>query len=268
MNPELKKILIYTIKWVVSLTFLFFIIILIIFKLTGVQSVFKEALSISVSFFSGLATLGAAIIAARLFQTWKTQHSYVEQINILSQMIETIDEILSYLEAARQNENLERIILQLPYDLNINDSFSEQRRQILKLENSINKLYKLENLIYLLNNKKGNSPVFTEDAQGHCPLTSLLKFSDKLQTDISTINEYLFDDIESGHISYIKFNVTETTIQNMILNILKDGDRPLRMVVPDLFIMKDNPTNLVLTKWIAGLYQRIMEYRNSLDTLN
>ncbi|MDC4608074.1 hypothetical protein NQ788_06370 [Acinetobacter baumannii] len=268
MKPDLRNFLIKICLWIAVLSTAFFWIIFEIFKFTNVSQAFKESLSVSVGFLSALATIGAAIIAARLFQTWKTQHSYVEQIRILSQMVETIDEILSNLEAARQNENLERIILQLPYDLSLNDSFLEQKRQTKILENSINKLYKLENLIYLLNNNTVDNPVFTEDQEGTCPLTSLSNYAHILNKDISTINEYLFDDIENGYFSFTKFNVSEIKIQNMILNILKDGDSTLRMAAPDCFTLKENPTNIVLTKWIVGLHQRIMKYRDSLNTLN
>lgn len=270
MKLELKNFLIKVCDWIFGLTAIFFIVIFLIFKLDEVTSPFKEALSISVSFLSALATLGAAIIAARLFQTWKTQHNYVEQIKILSQMVITINDVLNHLEMARDNEKLCQIILNLESDQDINESFSIQKKSAKALKLSLLNLGQLENQIYLLNNNKIEQPIFTSDEAGVCPLESLLEFSNKLNIDITRAYEHVCDDLNApgGQISYKSLDVKSVEIQSLILNILDSGDLLLRMVASKSFSKQDNPINEQLSIWIHSLIDKIMIYRDSLDTLD
>ncbi|MDC4923606.1 hypothetical protein OHV99_18185, partial [Acinetobacter baumannii] len=78
MKFELKNFLICICGWIILLSACFFLVVLGIFIKDKVQQPFKETLTLTLSFLSALATIGAAIIAARIFQTWKTQHSYIE----------------------------------------------------------------------------------------------------------------------------------------------------------------------------------------------
>ncbi|MDV7619859.1 hypothetical protein R4670_14565 [Acinetobacter baumannii] len=218
---------------------------------------------------SALATLGAAIIAARLFQTWKTQHSYVEQIKILSQMIQCINEILNHLAAARQNENLMKIILRFDFDRNINESFAEQQKNAKLLELSLLNLGQLENQIYLLNNDKKEQPVFNSEGNESCTLTNFLVFSNCLQQDINKIYEYVFEDLDStGHLTYESFDVEVELVQTLILNTLYEGGMVLKMAVPNSSKSNYSGVNTQLSKWVKDLTDQIMSYRDSLDTLN
>ncbi|WP_336040642.1 hypothetical protein [Acinetobacter calcoaceticus] len=268
MDPKLRRFLIYTCLWVFSSSTIFLIIIFIIFSIEGVQQPFKETLSISVSFLSAVATLGAAIIAARLFQTWKTQHSYVEQIKILSQMLETISEVQVNLGAARKNEDLIQIILGLEATPNLDKLFLEQFEKIKVLENSLHKLIKWENQIYLLNNDKREKPVFNEISDEDCPLDALLKFTQNLEVNIWIVHGYLTDDFDNGHLIYEHFDIEQIEIQRLLLNILNDGAWYLSNILPTNSYLKENIINKQLKNWLHGLDQRIMKYRDSLDTLN
>ncbi|WP_396235238.1 hypothetical protein [Acinetobacter baumannii] len=268
MKSDLRKFLIKTCFWIIALSMGFFFIIFEIFKITKISQAFKESLSVSVSFLSALATIGAAIIAARLFQTWKTQHSYVEQIEILSQMLETISEVQTKFRDARKNHNLVEIILGLQTTPNLDMLFLEQLEKIQVLENSLHKLIKLENQIYLLNNDKREKPVFNEIPNEDCPLEALLKFTQNLEVDIWTIHGYLNDDFQNGHLIYKHFDIEQLEIQRLVLSVLNDGNWYLTRIVPTNSYLKEDIINKQLKIWLHGLDQRIMKYRDSLDTLN
>lgn len=269
MKSDLKNFLIKICDWVLGLTAIFFIGIFIICKFEGVTAPFKEAISISVSFLSALATLAAAIIAARLFQTWKIQHSYVEQIKILSEMIKCINDMLNHLAAARENENLIKVILDIELDGDINESFAEQQKNAKLLELSLLNLGQLENQIYLLNNDKKEQPVFNSDGNESCTLENLLTFSYSLQQDINKIYEYVFEDLNStGHSTYKSFDVDVELVQILILNTLSNGGMALKMVAPNSSKSDYSGTNKQLSKWAEELTDQIMAYRDSLDTLN
>lgn len=268
MKPDLRKFLIKTCLWIATLSAIFFYVTFVTFKITGVSQPLKETLSVSVSFLSALATIGAAIIAARLFQTWKTQHSYVEQITILSQMLETISEVQTNLRNARKNQNLVKIILGLQTTPNLDLLFLEQSEKILLLENSLHTLIKMENQIYLLNNDKREKPVFTENTDEDCPLEALLKFTQNLEVDIWTIHAYLNDDFQNGHLIYEHFDIEQFEIQRLVLSVLNDGAWYLTRLVATNSYLKEDTINKQLKSWLHGLDQRIMAYRDSLDTLN
>ncbi|MDC5568541.1 hypothetical protein NRB13_15210, partial [Acinetobacter baumannii] len=263
MKSKLRSFLINTCVWVFSLSTVFFIFIFIIFLITGVPQPFKETLSISVSFLSAVATLGAAIIAARLFQTWKAQHNYVEQIQILSQMVETMDSILFTMVDARINENLENIILGHPYKPPLSESFTEQKKNVKILENLVCKLFYLENQIYLLRNDKKDCPVFTKNDKGGCSLSTLRNIIGGIHGDICTVQEYLASDMKHGDCSFTKLDLNDQEVRQMILLILREGDSILRMVIPERFKLKNNPINLAINKCIKDMNQKIMDYRDT-----
>ncbi len=268
MKSDLRNFLIKTCFWIAALSAVFFFIIFEIFKITKVSQAFKESLSVSVSFLSAVATIGAAIIAARLFQTWKTQHSYVEQIKFLSQMLETISEVQTSLIDARKNHSLVEIILGLQTSPNLDMLFLEQLEKIQVLENSLHTLMKLENQIYLLNNDKCVKPVFIDNTGEDCPLEALLKFIQNLEVDIWTIHGYLNDDFQNGHLIYEHFDIEQIEIQRLVLSVLGDGSWYLTRIVPTNSYLKEDTINKQLKNWLHGLDQSIMKYRDSLDTLN
>ncbi|MDH2587143.1 hypothetical protein [Acinetobacter baumannii] len=268
MKLELKNFIIKVCDWIFGLTTIFFIAVFIFFKIDGVTTPFKEALSISVSFLSALATLGAAIIAARLFQTWKTQHSYVEQIKILSQMLEIVSEIQKSLEEARKNTELGKIILGLQTHPNFDTLFIEQAAKINTLRDYLHSLFRLENQIYLLNNDKRDRPVFNDIPGEECPVIALLKYTEKLEEDIFEILNLLTFDFAGNSLSYEEFNMEKKEIQNLVLNVINDGGLYLHIINSENFISRENPINTQLSNWLRGLDKRIIKYRDSLDTLN
>ncbi|ENU23492.1 hypothetical protein F993_01645 [Acinetobacter proteolyticus] len=75
MDKDIKKFLKDTCVYIVTMTVIFFCIIFLIMFYQQNESAFKDAMDLCISFFSALATLGAAIIAAKLFETWKDTQS-------------------------------------------------------------------------------------------------------------------------------------------------------------------------------------------------
>ncbi|MGQ1599148.1 hypothetical protein ACT4ZU_03860 [Acinetobacter baumannii] len=268
MKFELKNFLINICGWIFLISVCFFLIVLSIFIKDGVQQPIKETLTLTLSFLSALATIGAAIIAARIFQTWKTQHSYIEQTKILSEMIQTIDNIVFTLVDVRQNDNLKRILLDEPCRLPVSDPFLEQIKFAKLLETQVTKLTSLENQIYLLNNDGRVAPVFTRDDQGNCYRDKITKLTASIDAGISSTYELLSVDKGCGTFSISNLDLKEPEIQEMILYSLIEGDEVLRHSFPEFFNLDDNPINIELNKCIKGLQQKIMDYRDSLDTLN
>lgn len=268
MKFELKSFLINICGWIIIISMCFFLVVFVIFSEDKVQQPFKETLTLTLSFLSALATIGAAIIAARIFQTWKTQHSYVEQIKILSQMQEKVSEIKKRLGDARKNPNLAAIILRLNNGKNIDSPFIEQAEKITVLDQSLNSLFELENQIYLLSNDKRKKPVFYDKPGEVCPLEALLDFNKQLEINIWDLNSLLKSDSQDGYLRYEEFDIEERGIQWLVLTAMSDGAWYISQRANLDVDFKNNSMNTQLKKWLSGLEERIMKYKDSLDTLN
>ncbi|MFX7112067.1 hypothetical protein ABTI33_10035 [Acinetobacter baumannii] len=268
MKFELKNFLINICGWIIIISMGFFLVVFVIFSEDKVQQPFKETLTLTLSFLSALATIGAAIIAARIFQTWKTQHNYIEQTRVLSEMLKTIDEIVSTLVDVRQNDNLKKIILGQPCKLPYDDSFLEQLKYAKLLETQVTKLTSLENQIYLLNSENGLGPVFSKNDQGECYLEKITELTSSIHADIGSTYEILSMDKGSGIFSVSNLGLYEREMQDVILNSLYDGDSVLRSSFPEFFKLKRNPVNYRIQECIKGLQQKIVEYRKDLELLS
>lgn len=70
-----KELIKNTFGTVATLTIAIFVIVFIAYGYTDIEGQLKETLTITIGVFGGLATLGAAYIAANLFNDWKEQHN-------------------------------------------------------------------------------------------------------------------------------------------------------------------------------------------------
>lgn len=86
MNKDIKSLLINTFGTISCLLVIFFFVTYILFSHNGVQDALKESWSASLAFFSVLATLGAAVIAAYLFNDWRIIHN---NTSLKEQAVET-----------------------------------------------------------------------------------------------------------------------------------------------------------------------------------
>jgi energy-converting hydrogenase Eha subunit A len=71
MNTDIKSLLIRVCGTISYLIVIFFFVTFILFLHNDIKDALKEAWSVSASFLSVLATLGAAVIAANLFNDWR-----------------------------------------------------------------------------------------------------------------------------------------------------------------------------------------------------
>ncbi|HFE9651815.1 hypothetical protein OHW45_04560 [Acinetobacter baumannii] len=268
MKLELKDYLISISGWIFLFSVCFFLIVFSVFINDKIEQPFKEALTLTLSFLSAIATFGAAIIAARIFQTWKIQHSYIEQTKLLVEMVETINNLLFAIGDARQNENLKNILLGYRSNLPMNEAFTEQIKRAELLDNFVGKLNTLENQIYLLNNGKVLGRIFYKADLGEAAFDKLIVLISTIKADISYIYETL--SINNGNGSFVIDNLvlSEALIQETILNSLFDGDKLLRKVMPEVFLLDHNPVNIKISECIHELNQSILKYKDSLETVN
>ncbi|HGW3984084.1 hypothetical protein ACRS5A_18720 [Acinetobacter baumannii] len=269
MKTEIRTFLIDTCFWVISISIIFFFFILLLYTHNNVDGALKESFALTISCFSALATLGAAIIAARLFQNWKTQHSFTEQIKILSEMLDTVNEVQDRLDEARNYRNLVHILMCTDYDEDLNGQYTDQLKKISLFSASLHKLQKLENQIYLMVNDKKECPVFRfpkDDEE--CPLRCLLHFADKLMIDNATLNEFLLFGHENGPLNSKNLDFEESTMRNVVLTVLSSGNMYLRIAYPSLWYLEESQVNVNLKRWLNGLDQKIIAYRDKLDTLD
>ena len=90
----------FLVAFIIALFFLF-TIFCIFFKYAGDIVVAKDALGATASFFGGMATLGAAVIAGYLFNDWREQEKYKITSNLamecLQDYLDAKDLLLFYL---------------------------------------------------------------------------------------------------------------------------------------------------------------------------
>lgn len=140
MKTEIRTFLIDTYFWVFSISIIFFFFIFFLYSHNNINDPLKESFSLTISLFSALATLGAAIIAARLFQNWKTQHSFTEQIKILSEMLDNVNEVQDRLDEARNYRNLVNILMGLDYETDLPAQYQQQLEKISLFKASLHQL--------------------------------------------------------------------------------------------------------------------------------
>ncbi|ENX34883.1 hypothetical protein F889_01523 [Acinetobacter colistiniresistens] len=76
MKNDLKIFLIDTVGWIVSICVIVFFFTLWLFSFNDVENALKESWSITFSALAAFTTIGAAIIAAYLFNDWKEQQKH------------------------------------------------------------------------------------------------------------------------------------------------------------------------------------------------
>lgn len=120
----------------------------------------------------------------------------------------------------------------------------------------------------MMNDKKP-CPIFEFPKDNEeCPLRCLLNFSDKLIFDNTTLNEFLTCAIVNGELNSKNLDFEEPTMRQVVLTVLVHGSTYLSIVYPSLWSLEDNQINIDLKRWLNGLDQKIMAYRDKLDTLD
>lgn len=72
---------------ILALTVIVFVAVLILYGCSGISEPLKETMTITIGFFGGFATLGAAYIAANLFNDWRVEKNYDLENQYLSNIV-------------------------------------------------------------------------------------------------------------------------------------------------------------------------------------
>lgn len=88
MKNEIRSLLINTCGWIVTISVVVFFFTLWLFSYNDVEQSLKESWAITFSALSALTTIGAAVIAAYLFNDWKEQHNKQVQNNLSLQVFD------------------------------------------------------------------------------------------------------------------------------------------------------------------------------------
>ncbi|WP_461313917.1 hypothetical protein [Acinetobacter sp. GN11] len=134
MKTELKTLLIDVCFWIISICIIFFFFTLLLYSHNTIDNPLKEAWSLTIGILSALTTIGAAIIAAYLFNDWKVQHNKSIEVQLALIMIEKFeffDEQISMLYGQ----------IATPYDLNdlkhlenaVNDFKEHKQKKLLEI---------------------------------------------------------------------------------------------------------------------------------------
>lgn len=286
MKAEIRTFLIDTCCWIIFISIIFFFFTLWLFSYNNIDNPLKESWSLTVSILSALATIGAAIIASRLFQNWKTQHSFTEQVKVLTQLLVRIDEIQDLFWEARLNETLMKIILNQPYRGNLSIDFNKQNEKFAVLSQKISSLYKLEKQLYLLNNTTDKQTIFKRMGNNVLmPITELLDFVYNAQISLAVIEIFLSQkrkDLIASHNNLNDSNIeefetilssktvdfTDTYFTEHLMSLLARGEIYLGLAYPDCPEVQINLANTKINNQINIMIEQIMAYRDTLEVLD
>lgn len=147
MNQKIKVLLVDTIGWVTSICIIFFFFTLWLYSYNNIDSPLKEAWSLTISLLSALATLGAAIIAAKLFNDWREQEEYNQKSTHINKVImnaEDFEKIINNLKLplARYNG---KIMEKIDFFNLLLESYSKIEDESSNIFNNLNHLSEIGN---------------------------------------------------------------------------------------------------------------------------
>lgn len=92
---DTKELIKNTFSVVLALTIITFVVVFIAYGCSGVSDRLKETLTITTGFFGGLATLGAAYIAAKLFNKWTDEQLGITKSQISKEVLDILVKLTS-----------------------------------------------------------------------------------------------------------------------------------------------------------------------------
>ncbi len=90
MKNEICKFIIDVCGYIASIIVIFFFFTLWLFSYNQINDALKEAWNSSISLSSALATIGAAIIASKLYNDWRTQHNANLELTYISEILSSL----------------------------------------------------------------------------------------------------------------------------------------------------------------------------------
>lgn len=98
MNQRIKVLLIDTCGWIISICIIFFFFTLWLYSYNDIDQPLKEAWSLTISMLSALATIGAAIIAAMLFNDWRESQTGINRSDFARNTQTSLYNLASHLD--------------------------------------------------------------------------------------------------------------------------------------------------------------------------
>ncbi|MDC4912242.1 hypothetical protein OHW08_15095 [Acinetobacter baumannii] len=178
MNQKIKGLLIDTCGWITSICIIFFFFTLWLYSYNKIDQPLKEAWSLTISMLSALATIGAAIIAATLFNDWKEQEKYNqknESINKVIASAEDLEKLINSMKIPLSQFNVKMIKKEAFFSFLL-ETYSKIEDNSSNIFNNLNHLAGISNKGFL------SDKLFMEFEKQY------LKISNKLEEIIRKIN--------------------------------------------------------------------------------
>lgn len=178
MNQKIKGLLIDTCGWITSICIIFFFFTLWLYSYNKIDQPLKEAWSLTISMLSALATIGAAIIAATLFNDWKEQEKYNqknESINKVIASAEDLEKLINSMKIPLSQFNV-KMIKKEAFFIFLLETYSKIEDNSSNIFNNLNHLAGISNKGFL------SDKLFMEFENQY------LKISNKLEEIIRKIN--------------------------------------------------------------------------------
>ncbi|MDC5602461.1 hypothetical protein OFM92_05870 [Acinetobacter baumannii] len=213
-----KNVVVYSISVsVILLTILIWSIFGILFKYWGDITPIKDSLSTISGIFGGLTTLGAAIIAAHLFNDWRDQHNKSVSNEYAKKVLESYDRLsISILDFKLKHTDLEANIFPFLVSTqlldNVEDEYLPKIEGIKRTANTIK-----TNFEFFIRNLK-HYHLLIEDTKASIIKIKILEDSFEKITDIN--NSVLIPTNEFEKFTYLCGNAYEEyfRLQNLIDN--------------------------------------------------
>ncbi|MDC4645830.1 hypothetical protein OHV73_18435, partial [Acinetobacter baumannii] len=178
MKQKIKGLLIDTCGWITSICIIFFFFTLWLYSYNKIDQPLKEAWSLTISMLSALATIGAAIIAATLFNDWKEQEKYNqknESINKVIASAEDLEKLITSMKIPLSQFNVKMIKKEAFFSFLL-ETYSKIEDNSSNIFNNLNHLAGISNKGFL------SDKLFMEFEKQY------LKISNKLEEIIRKIN--------------------------------------------------------------------------------
>lgn len=109
MKNEIKRFLIDVCGSIVFILVIFFFFTLWLYSYNDIEDALKNSWDVSISFFSAIATLGAAVIAAKLFNNWKESQTGINRSELSKKILSDMIELKEYCDYHYEHTRMEII---------------------------------------------------------------------------------------------------------------------------------------------------------------
>ncbi|MGN5765683.1 hypothetical protein ACNQO6_15215 [Acinetobacter calcoaceticus] len=252
MHPQARKFIIDVCGFVTSLTIIYFFFSLWLFSYNQIDEPLKESWSVTVGFLSAAATIGAAIIAAKLISNWKQQSQYNEIIKNLCLFPQLTKQLIDSIQALREDESIFNYLNQY-FDDEAEKGIHFKKPDFSIVDSKMDEIRKIAFQIEVLSNYQ---KVIFSETEGFNTFLDLDVKIKLLQTDMAalgtTFPDGAYNRKKSDKNIRIAFNCSSKIMR-------KYGNQYSHLERSELFEMNQN---------INEIRKDIKDYRNWLEDLN